>query len=302
MTDSQIKKSWSSRSIGNRFQHHFFYMMIRLGGRHLSYFIMYFVVAWYVLLVPSVKKKTDPYLKKRFTDCGKFMMVLHRYRMVAGLAKTLIDRAIVGILGTDHIQAEFINQDKIKEIEGLDDGFILLMSHVGCWQVAMSALNLFEKPVNLLMQQNEQDIDKHYYEHSGNESPFHIINPEGFLGGAIEMLNVLKNREILCIMGDRVFGDTKTAVDTSFLGHTAEFPFSAFKIASLSQKPVLVLYSYKTGPTDYRIKIGNVIRVPVKIGKAKEKFEPFVAEYIETLETFINDEPYQFYNFYDMWK
>jgi predicted LPLAT superfamily acyltransferase len=252
--------------------------------------------------VPSIRKKTDPYLSKRFKNSSGITMISHRYQMVAGFAKTLIDRAIVGILGTDHVDSEFIDKDTIKEIKGLDNGFILIMSHVGCWQVAMSALDLFQKPVNLLMQLNEKDIDKHYYEHGENDKPFNIINPEGFLGGAIEMLNVLKKGEILCMMGDRVFGDAATSVNVSFLGETAGFPFSAFKMASLSKKPVVVMYSFKSGPAHYKMKIGKVIHVPEKLGKSKERYQPYVSEYIETLEAFTREEPYQVFNFYDMWK
>jgi predicted LPLAT superfamily acyltransferase len=176
------------------------------------------------------------------------------------------------------------------------------MSHTGCWQVVMSALSMLKKPVNLLMLRNDQDIDKHYFEHGNTKNIFKIINPEQFLGGTIEMLNVLKNDEILCIMGDRVFGNKELCVETSFLGKDAQFPFSAQKIASITQKPVVILYSHKSGPASYGLNISDIIHIPAKLGKKKEKYKPYVQEFVTSLELFVQEYPYQFFNFYDMWE
>ncbi len=298
----QTHSQWSSRSIGSRFQHHFFYVMIRFGGRHLAYLLLYLVAFYYVLLGPGIRGKTDPYLDRAFPDATRFGRYKNRYRMILNLGKTLIDRAIIGILGTDMIDASFESEGDLQRIKELDSGFILVMSHVGCWQVAMSALTLSEIPVNLLMQRHEEDVDKNYYEHRKDaQTPFRIIDPSGFLGGAIEMLNVLKKDEILCVMGDRVFGDASTAVDVRFLNGASMFPFSAYKVSSLSQKPIVIMYSYKTGPTSYQVRIADIFQVPPKIGKNSDDMRPFVRRYIATLESFVSDHPYQFFNFYDMW-
>lgn len=301
-SNNREQAKWSSKSIGSKFQHNFFYFMIRMGGRRLAYFVLYFIVFYYIAFVPSVKKKTDPYLSRRFPMTSFPERFYNRFMMVLQLGKTLIDRAIVGIIGPESIHAAFADKDDVTKIKELDSGFILMMSHVGGWQVAMSALDLLDKPINLLMQLNEEDIDKHYYEHGEDtDSPFRIINPEGYLGGVIEMLNVLKKDEILCVMGDRVFAGPSSSVSVSFLNDMAEFPFSAYKIASLSGKPIVVLYSYKTGASSYRLKVADIIKVPAKLGKSKENYTPYVKQFVETLEAFTERYPYQFFNFYDKW-
>ncbi|MFO7750929.1 MAG: DUF2062 domain-containing protein [Desulfobacteraceae bacterium] len=301
--NSDTQKKWSSRSVGSKWQHSFFYVMIKIGGRRLAYLILYFVAAYYVLFVPSVKKKTDPYLSKRFPSAGLLRRTYHRYLMVLQLGKTLIDRAVVGILGPQAITAGFHTDDDIQKLQNLDSGFILMVSHVGCWQVAMSALNRLEKPVNLLMHLDQGDVDKHYYQHRQNSRrPFTIIDPKGFLGGGIEMLTALKNDEILCVMGDRVFGSDTTSIAVDFLGRKAPFPASAYKIASLAQKPVVFFYSYKTGPASYEIKLGDILSIPAKTGRDRNHFIPHVQAFAASLETFVEEHPFQFFNFYDMWE
>ncbi|MCK5347844.1 MAG: hypothetical protein KAJ25_00555, partial [Desulfobacula sp.] len=163
-------------------------------------------------------------------------------------------------------------------------------------------LSGLKKPVNLLMLRNNQDIDKHYFEHGTAKNTFKIINPEQFLGGTIEMLNVLKNDEILCIMGDRIFKDKEFCVKVNFLGKDALFPLSAYKIASIAQKPVVILYSRKSGPDSYTLNIPIIKHIPPKLGKKKENYKPYVQEFVTSLESFIQENPYQFFNFYDMWE
>ncbi len=301
MTDKN-NIQWSSKSIGSKFGHHFFYFMVKLGGRRLAYFFLYFIVFYYTIFFPSIKEKTEPYLSKRFPDSGIIKRIRHRYLLILHLGMALIDRALVGISGRESIRISFDNPNDLSKIKSLDSGFILLMSHVGCWQVAMSALSEFKKPVNLLMLRNKKDIDKHYFEHGNAKNMFNIIDPEQFLGGTIEMLNVLKNDEILCIMGDRIFKNTEPSVKLDFLGKNALFPFSAYKLASIAQKPLVILYSHKSGPDRYSLNIPDILHVPAKPGKKKEHYQPYVKQFVTSLECFIEENPYQFFNFYDMWE
>lgn len=293
---------WTSKSIGTRFGHGFFYLMIRIGGRRMAYFFLYFIVSYYVVCHPSVKGKTDPYLCRRFPKAGWFSRICQRYRLVLNLGKALIDRAILGIRGPAAIKMSFADENDLKKIESLNSGFIILMSHVGCWQAVMSALSKLNRRVNLLMLRDEQDIDKHYFEHGRKESPFNIINPEQFLGGTIEMLEVLKNDEILCIMGDRVFKSNEPAVPVEFMGDAALFPLSAYKIASTAKKPIVVLYTWKTGPDQYMLSIPEIIRIPEKLGRDTNAYIPYVQRFVRSLEAYTQSFPYQFFNFYDMWR
>ena len=293
--------NWSSKSIGSKFGHQSFYLMVKIGGRRLAYFFLYFIVFYYVVFYPAVKEKADPYLSKRFPDSGILKRICDRYLLILHLGKVLIDRAIFGICGQESIHIAFDNEDDLLKIKALNSGFVILMSHVGCWQVIMSALSELGKPVNLLMLQDDQDVDKHYFEHGRQENFFNIISPEQFLGGTIEMLNVLNNDEILCIMGDRIFKNKELSVDVQFLGGDALFPLSAYKIASVAQKPVVILYSRKSGPDSYALSIPQIIHVPAKIGKKRGNYRPYVQKFVTSLEQYIKEYPYQFFNFYDMW-
>jgi len=224
------------------------------------------------------------------------------YRLSIELGKVLIDRAIVGILGTEKISVKFKDGQKLLDLISEGKGIILLMAHAGCWQVALSALHFLKIKVNMVIHREEGDIDRHYFEHRSGQWPYRIIDPEGFLGGTLEMISVLKNGEVLCLMGDRQLGNPKNTVPVKFLGEEALFPFSAMKIASASGAPVVVLFPYKKGTTKYGLDLVKIIRVPEGLGRRGDHFLPYIKEFVETLERFAMNYPFQFFNFYDMWK
>jgi len=277
-------------------------MLIRIGGWRLAYFILHFVVIYYTLFNSSVRKKCSYYLSHRFPEQKGLKRLWSCYRLSLELGKVLIDRAIVGILGIDKVSVKFKDRQKLLDLISEGKGIMLLLAHVGCWQVALSALHFMKIKVNMLIHREEGDIDRHYFEHGSGEWPYRVIDPEGFLGGTMEMISVLRNGEALCMMGDRLLGNPKNTVSVKFLGEDALFPYSAMKIASASGAPIVVLMPYKKGTTEYGLDLVKIIRVPEGLGRSGDNFHPYVSEFVKSLEDFAMEYPFQFFNFYDMWE
>lgn len=294
-------KQWSSRSVGAVWQHRFFYLLIHLGGRRLAYLALYGVIFYYMLCRPDQRRKSLYYLRRRFPDAGPLRRWGQSYRMSLALGKALIDRAVVGILGPEALDVTLQGQEALLDLVQEGRGLILMMSHVGCWQVAMAALNCLHTPVNLLMQREEGDIDRHFFEHSGAESPFRIIDPRGYLGGTLEMLGVLKQGEVLSVMGDRLLGSQRSAVAVRLLGAEIQVNVSAYQLASATGAPIAVLMSRKSGAASYQLELAGVIRVPADLGRKNQAYQPYAQTYAGLLEAYTQRNPYQFFNFYDMW-
>jgi predicted LPLAT superfamily acyltransferase len=296
------RSRWTGRSLGNRLGYAIFHALIRLGGRRLAYLGLYFVVAYYVACRPGVRKRSEPYLRHRFPEMNRRHYFLATYRMFLNLGKILIDRALVAAEGPAVMKLEVQGKDVLLDLVRQGRGFILLMSHVGCWQVAISALRFLNRPVNLLLEHDTGGANPSGSDQERAGIRLHIIDPRGYLGGTLEMLAVLKKSELLCIMGDRVSGGDRSWVPVDFLGAKAPFPFSAYKIASAAGVPVVVCFTAKTGVDRYTLMVARTIHIPENLGRSGECFAPFVAQFVEELEGYLRQYPYQFFNFYDMWQ
>ncbi|MFA5514732.1 MAG: lysophospholipid acyltransferase family protein [Desulfuromonadales bacterium] len=291
---------WSSRSVGSRLQHRIFYLLIGLGGRRPAYALLYLVVLYYVLFRPSLRRRSYPYLRRRFPRQPP--RLVDSFRMSLALGQVLVDRATVGILGPAALRVGLEGRKELIDLVAEGRGLILMTAHVGCWQVAMSAFDFLQAPVNLLLQREDGDIDRHYFEHAGIESPYRIIDPRGFLGGTLEMIAALKRGEVLSVMGDRMLGNDRNGIEADFLGAPVRFPYSAYKLASATGAPVAILLSAKTGPDVYALRLCSVLRVPAGLGRKAADFAPFAARFAEILEQYCGEHPYQFFNFFDLWE
>lgn len=294
---------WDSRSVGKRWQHAFFALLIRTGGRHAAYACMYVAVAWYVLFRSFVRRRCRYYLDRRFPQVrNPFVRLWHDCRRIVALGKALIDRGAYGLLGPASLQLDFPEGERLRELIEEGRGLIVLNSHVGCWQVAMSAFSYLRATVSVVIHHGAADIDPRWFQHAGSEVPFSIIDPAQAMGGVLEMIGVLRENQVLGLMADRVFGSDPNTLEAMFLGAPVRFPVSPYRLASMQGTPIAVVFSYKTGFSTYRIQLSRVIRVPAGLGRSNAAYAPYLQQFVEALEGSVSAHPWQFFNFHDMWQ
>ena len=80
-------------------------------------------------------------------------------------------------LGPQVLQVDFPDGHRLRELYDEGRGLIVLNSHVGAWQVAMSAFQFLKAPVSAVMHQGAADIDPRWFSYHGHEVPFSIIDP-----------------------------------------------------------------------------------------------------------------------------
>ncbi len=267
----------------------------------MAYLFTWPVVLYYMLFRPTLRKRTRHYLDRRFPAHTGLRAFLDSFRLSLSFAKTLVDRATTGVVGPDSMRVRFDTLDEFHKLAAQGKGMILINAHVGCWQTAMSGIHWLQRPVNLLMKREPGDVDRHYHEHRQKDCHYKIIDPEGFLGGAVEIVQALQRGEIVSVMGDRVFGNDKNTLVVSFMGEKAVFPVGAYKIAAATGAPVAVMFSHKTGPDSYAMELARVIRIDCAHGLRLDNLRPYVCEFVRALEEYALRHPYQVYNFHNMW-
>jgi len=288
------------RSLAAKWKHRFMYVLIFLGGRGVAYLFLYPLVFCYTLM-PSVRKKAAAYLHRRFTPKNQWQFLKHTYLLNLTFARTLVDRAALGILGNTEVISTEEERNLCRRLVAEGKGLLLLSAHAGCWQMAVNLMQFLPVKKHILYYRNPKDHDKTVAEHSGKEAPFTFINPAGPLGGIVEMMAALNRGEAVCAMGDRVFGEEKNAVFVSFLGGTIRVPYSFYRLAGATGAPIVVMFFPWLGRGKFGSLTSLVLRVP-ECGAKKEAYVPFAQQFVDALGEFCIKYPYQFFNYFDLWE
>jgi predicted LPLAT superfamily acyltransferase len=295
-----VNTRWSSRSAGSRLQHRIFYALIRLAGTTGAYVLLAFVISWYMLR-PSMRKRGGAYLRRRFPQAGFAGILPRTWKLQWTFGQCLTDRAAAGILGGFSLEERF--GEKLGALAREGRGVILLAAHTGCWQMAPYALAEHAgMPVTVLTRKEHGDIDRQAHEHAGTAPPFRTVNAGGGPEASIALAGLLRHGELLCMMGDRIVDDAEPAVRVSFFGAFMMLPSAAYRLASASGAPVVCAFPLRTGPRKGALRIADIIRIPERLGKNPESCAPYAQIFAVALERFCRENPYQFFNFYDLWE
>ena len=269
-TPNDPAQTWRQPRIGSSRQHAFFYWLIRLGGRTRAIHISWVATLWYTLFYPSIRKRCRYYLDRRFPDrTGPLRRFRDTYRLVRTYGETLVDMLVLRILGPRALTALSPTRDEFRAIASKPEGFVLLHAHCGCWQVGMSTLGEFEKPISIVMIPEPKTVallDKRVAE---------VIDPRTGLPGVMLMTQALLRGDVVTMMGDRTFGDEQNTVPATFLGGEIALPITPYRLASSTGVPIVVMMAPRTGKKTYEMRLVKVINVPPGLGKQREKYRAY---------------------------
>ncbi len=290
----------SSKKRGTRLGFAFFRVSLALFGLRGTYGFLYIVCLYYVLFDRPALSVTMAYVSRRFRSYGLLRRTYCVYRVFVNQGKSLIDRYCL-LSGDRKFDFEVYGYDRLKTLmAGSGKGFILLTAHVGNWQAAMTSLDKFRRVVYLLMRPEENRAVKEMLDIDSDSDSVKIISPDSFLGGVVEMVNVINEGNIVSIMGDRSYGHN--SIEVPFLGDMVHFPYAAFNIAAATGCPVVVFLSARIAARKYFVDVSNIIEPPS--GGRRKKMEEVrdrAGQFARILEDFVDKYPFQWFMFSDIW-
>lgn len=285
---------------GNALGFQIFMISTKLFGLRGAYGLLYIVCTYYLLFDRAAVTGALAYTKRRFKREGFFKKYWRVYMLFVNQGKALIDRYAVAS-GYEGFTFQLKGFDSVRKIVNQNKkGCVLLTSHVGNWQVALSCLKELNKNIYLVMRPEDNVAVKKYLKVDSEEAKIKIISPEQDYGGAIEITEKINNGDVVSIMGDRKYGFP--SLDVDYLGDKAGFPFGAFSIAASLGCPIIILLTAKLSHREYVVDFNNVIKPGYEGRKGKrQQLEKYVQQYASILDDYAKKYPYQCFLFADIW-
>ncbi len=297
---SQIKEP-PSRKRGNALGFLFFQTVLKLFGLRLAYLMLYPVCCYYLFFDRDAVRSALSYIQRRFPEDTPLRQYRHVYRLFVSQGKQLIDRFAVFSGAVDFDTTLEGGRELSELLRNRKEGFVLLTAHTGNWQAAVLSLKNMQRPVYLLMRPEDNPDAERTLGIRREDGFVRILSSEEGPHGIVTIMNAIRDGGIVAIMGDRKYH--YEALESEFLGGTAEFPYGPFSIAAALECPVVLLLSANTGYRKYVVDVRNVFypRYDSPLNK-KEQLKVFIRQFAKALENYTRAYPYQFFLFHDIWK
>lgn len=279
--------------------HLFFYGVLLVGGQRSAYFFLYPIIFVYVLCSRRIHRQTRPYLQKRFPQHTGSGLWRDTFYNVLEFGRILVDRGWMGLKKSSGIKGTFENSEQLLNLIKGDKGVVVLLAHVGNWQTGFADLGRLETKVHSLMEYDPDTVSKHYFDLGGKRN-FSIIDARGFMGGMVEAATVLQRGEMVLIMADRYVAGPD--MEAEFLGEKIRLPLAPFALAARTGASIGVLLAAKTGRKTYELRIWDIMETDPETRADAKVLQAYGERYVAALEKYVQKYPYQWFNFYDLWR
>lgn len=227
--------------------------------------------------------------------------IFYTWKQFLNFTNVYMDRFILREWG--NIQYTFDGLKYLKAAQDKKQGVILLMSHMGNWEVAAHLLKKSLPDLRLLLYmgiRHKEEIESIQKEHVGQDgikivgvnenggSPFDIVDGIRFLreGGLVSMA------------GDIVWKNEQRTVTATLLGHQVQLPEAPYILSLVSDAPLIVFFAFRTGNREYRFTALPPIPVtaPTRTDRTAAIHNAAQA-YIGHLERALKQHPFEWFHF-----
>lgn len=296
MADTLQHNEWSGKTDGQPWMQRSLIAMFRILPLWLLYGVMAFVVPFYMLFSRKGYQAMYGFFRVRM-GYGRWKSFWSVYANHFRFGQIILDR--FGAYAGKKYHFEIDGMPLMDALEAQPEGFLLLSSHVGNYEMAGYMLHSKSKRFNALVFAGETETVMENRQRIFSQNNISMIPVREDLSHLFAVNAALEKGEIVSMPADRIFGSQKS-VDCQFFGESARFPLGAFAMAVQKNVPALAVFVMKESLRKYHVYIKEVTCDP-QTGK-HEQMAQLAQSFAEQLEAMVRCYPTQWFNYYNFWK
>jgi len=279
----------------------FLMALARFAGPWAFRLFAWFIAAGYFLFFPGRVARSVRFYRILFPARGRLTALCLSWRQYQNFTSVFLDRFLLQEQGDIPYESEGFQYLEEAVVSGR--GGVLLMSHLGNWEV--SAHLLKGKGMKLLLyvgEKHREQIERMQKESLVQRgvrivaaapeasSPFDLV----------EAIRFLREGGLVSMTGDRLWHESQRAVPTSFAGHEVLLPETPHLFSLLAGAPILPFFVYRGAKGRYCIRVCAPWTVTAASRKDRENAVGRSAQaYARILEEEARRRPDQWYHFED---
>jgi predicted LPLAT superfamily acyltransferase len=222
-------------------------------------------------------------------------------RQFVDFTRVFRDRLLLSEPGK--IITDFDGWERLRDAMGCGSGGILLMSHIGNWEVAARLLKktLPHLRLMLYMGVKQKEQIESIQKQTVRRSDIRIVGVDesgGSLFDIVEGVRFLRDGGLVSLTGDRVWHKGQRTLAVRFLGHAVHLPAAPYALAIASGAPIFVFFALRTGKARYHFYASAPILVTAEERRQRETAMARAAQlYADLLEDAVRSHPFQWHHF-----
>lgn len=201
-------------------------------------------------------------------------------------------------------RTEFSSEGEVRLERAIGrSGAILLMSHLGNWEMAARLLMGQQQNLQLLLYMGvkEKEGVERLQKEELRRAGVTIIAADQESGSpfaAVEGIRLLQAGGVVSMTGDIVWREGQRSIAVNFLGHVAYVPEAPFIFAMVSGAPIFSFFAFRTGVNRYRFSLSEAISIrPATKGERQRCIAEAAQRYADLLEESLRAHPFEWYHF-----
>ena len=296
MADTLQHNEWSGKTGGLPWMQHSLIVLFRVLPLWLLYGVMALVVPFYMIFNRKGYQAMRDFFRERM-EYSRWKSFRSVYVNHFRFGQIILDR--FGVYAGKKYQFTNEGQELMDELESHPEGFILLSSHVGNYEIAGYSLKPKSKRFNALVYAGETATVMENRQRLLSQNNMSMIPVKEDLSHLFALNAALDAGEMVSMPADRIFGSQKYA-ECRFFGETARFPLGSFAMAVQKNVPVLAVFVMKEGLKKYHAYVQE-ITCDHQAGK-REQMSQMAQCFADRLEHIVRRYPTQWFNYFDFWK
>ena len=283
-----------------------FWLRVMLGitralGWRAGHLLLYPIAGYFLVFSPRQRRAVRRYLDRAL---GRPATLRDVFRLYFAFASCLLDRVWLVTGRTRDYRIELHGLEALRAHIEAGRGVLLFGAHLGSFE-AMRAVADAGCPVHLSVLMHEANAArvKSFFDALGGERHAAAIIPLGTPHAMLRVREGLEAGELVGLLADRApRGERMTCV--RFLGAEAWLPTGPHLLAALLGAPVMTAFGIWRGPRHYEVRFEALDDAPGAAGRAGREaaVAASVARYAARLEAVCREHPYNWFNFFDIWR
>lgn len=256
------------------------------------------VALGYFLLLPRRLGHSVRWYRALFPDRSWLSALALAFRQYQDFARVYCERQEVD--RRDDVRFESEGTDHVSQARAAGRGAILLMSHVGRWEIGARLLAKRESDLLLLMGGADAGGTRAGVDRALRGAGLGVVTVQAGQEGDFNILRtsqVLRKGGVVSLAADRALGPARMLA-LPFLGYTVRVAAAPFALALASGAPLLLVFAVKLGPWHYRFTCDAPMTLSAGHPAERPKImEQAAAAYLQRLLDIVKAHPEQWQNF-----